>query len=86
MIEEAGLSWVVCESIAVHEALKIGRPAEEYHRYLANYKTSLSHLGKAGIPVLSYSFMPLFDWLRTDLDVTWHDGSKALAFNMDKFR
>ena len=51
-----------------------------------NYKESLRNLARAGLDLLSYSFMPLFDWLRTDTDYHWHDGSRALSFSMDSFR
>jgi len=86
MIESAGLTWSVIESIPVHETIKTGRPKEDYPMLIENYKTSILNAGAAGLDILSYSFSPLFDWLRTDLDYPWHDGSRALRFSMEKFR
>ena len=84
-VEAAGLRWVVAESIPVHESIKLGRPVEECSRHTGTYKESVANLGRAGIPVLSYSFMPLFDWLRTELARPRPDGSTALAFSVDQF-
>ena len=86
LIEKFGFTWTVVESVPVHEVIKIGKPEDLREKYIENYKESLRNLGKAGIDILSYSFMPLFDWLRTDIDYLWHDGSRALRFSMDSFR
>jgi len=86
LIESAGFTWSVVESIPVHEVIKIGKPEDMWTHYVDNYKESLRNLSRAGLDLLSFSFMPLFDWLRTDTDYLWHDGSRALSFSMDSFR
>lgn len=86
IIEAAGFTWSVVESIPVHEVIKLGEPHDLWRKYVDNYKESLRNLSRAGLDLLSYSFMPLFDWLRTDIDYIWHDGSRALRFSMDAFR
>src|SRR5256885_690262 len=78
-IEGAGLSFAVVESIPVHEDIKLGRPARE--RLIANYCESVRAMGSVRIPVLCYNFMPVFDWLRTDLAQPLADGSTALAYD-----
>jgi len=86
LIESAGLQWSVVESIPVHETLKTRRPAAHWDHLMENYKETVVNLGRAGLDILSYSFSPLFDWLRTDIDYEWEDGSQALRFSMDLFR
>lgn len=78
-IEEAGMAFDVVESIPVHEDIKLGLPSRD--RLIDNYCKSIQHLGEAGIPVLCYNFMPVFDWFRTDLAMRNPDGSSALSFN-----
>ncbi len=78
-IESAGLSFAVVESIPVHEDIKLGRPTRD--ELIANYCRSVQHLGQAGIPVLCYNFMAVFDWFRTDLAMPNPDGSTALQYN-----
>ena len=78
-IEGAGLSFAVVESIPVHEDIKLGRPGRD--RLIANYCESVQAMGTVGIPVLCYNFMPVFDWLRTDLAQPLADGSTALAYD-----
>jgi len=85
-VRAAGLEWLVVESIPVHEVVKRGRPSDKVIEYTANYCETMRRLARVGIPILSYSFMPLFDWVRTDLSVPWRDGTRALALDMDKMR
>lgn len=77
-VERHGLSLSVIESIPVHEDIKLGRPSRD--RYIDAYCESVRNMGRAGVPVLCYNFMPVFDWMRTDLARTLDDGSTALAF------
>jgi len=78
-IEAAGLTFAVVESIPVHEDIKLGRPGRD--RLIANYCDSVRAMGALRIPVLCYNFMPVFDWLRTDLAQSLADGSTALAYD-----
>ncbi|HMC55918.1 MAG TPA: mannonate dehydratase [Gemmatimonadaceae bacterium] len=79
-VERHDLALAVIESIPVHEDIKLGRPTRD--RYIDNYCESIRSMGRegAGIPVLCYNFMPVFDWLRTDLARRLADGSTALAY------
>ena len=81
-----GLNIDVVESVNVHEAIKLGLPERE--QYIENYKESLKNLGKHGVKVVCYNFMPVFDWMRTDL---FHpsfngDGSTALFYDHDAMK
>lgn len=80
-IERAGLHFAVVESIPVHEDIKLGAP--ERDRWIDAYAASVRAVGEAGIPVVCYNFMPVFDWMRTDLAMPMEDGSTALAFSQD---
>lgn len=82
-IEAAGLRWSVVESLPVCEAIKYG--GVDRDRLIENYKVSLANLGKCGIHVICYNFMPVLDWARTELDHPWADGSTSLYFNKQKF-
>lgn len=77
-VEAHGMRLEVIESIPVHEAIKLGLP--ERDRYIEAYQHSIRVLGQAGVPVLCYNFMPVFDWVRTDLNAPMPDGSTALAY------
>jgi len=83
IIEDAGLSWSVIESIPVHEQIKYGGP--DRHRFIEAYKQSVRNMGACGIDILCYNFMPVVDWTRTDLDFEWSDGSVALRFDRRDF-
>ena len=78
-IDEAGLSLAVVESIPVHEDIKLGRPTRD--RFVDQYAESVRNMGEAGVQVLCYNFMPIFDWMRTDLALPQPDGSTALAYD-----
>ena len=76
--EKAGLKFDVIESVPVHEDIKLGLPTRE--RYIDNYKENIRRLSKAGVKVICYNFMPVFDWTRTQLDKVLADGSTALVY------
>jgi mannonate dehydratase len=80
-IADAGLELAVVESIAIHEDIKLGRPPRD--TLIDNYCESVRNLGAAGVPVLCYNFMPVFDWTRTTLDRRAADGSTSLAFDQE---
>ncbi|HUO99715.1 MAG TPA: mannonate dehydratase [Rhizomicrobium sp.] len=80
-IEAQGLAFEVVESVPVHEDIKLGRPSAA--RLIANYGETLANLGRCGIKVVCYNFMPVFDWTRTVLDRKLDDGSTALGFDAE---
>ena len=80
--EAFGLHIDVVESVNVHEDIKLGLPSRD--QYIENYKRTIEKLGSVGVKVICYNFMPVFDWLRTNLYKELEDGSTALYFEKEK--
>ena len=82
-IESYGLRWSVVECLPVCEAIKYA--GAEREQLIENYKVSLANLGKCGIKTVCYNFMPVIDWIRTDLQHPWPDGTSSLYYDRIRF-
>ena len=82
LANDAGLDMEVIESVPVHEDIKLGKPTRD--KYIEAYKQNIINCGKVGVRCICYNFMPVFDWLRTDLYFKHKDGSTSLAYDHEK--
>ena len=80
-VEDAGLKIYGIESVNIHDDIKIGLPSRD--KYIENYIKTLEVLGKAGINLVCYNFMPVFDWTRSDLAKVRPDGSTVLSYDQE---